>query len=92
VLLPENIKLQNKIIEIKNRIELLQPNAMETMDLDRLLQILNFAGLSGLEKLKRIGPSKATKILHERENGLFSSVRPYLLLIIKLIINNYIDL
>ena len=40
----------------------------------KVLQVLNYAGLSGLVKLKRIGESKATKILHERENGLFTSV------------------
>lgn len=41
---------------------------------EKLLDILNFSGLNGLEKLKRIGPSKAKKILKGREDGLYSSV------------------
>lgn len=41
---------------------------------EKLLEILNFSGLNGLEKLKRIGPSKAKKILKGREDGLYSSV------------------
>ena len=79
-LLPENAKLQHKIDEMKSRIDLLQvvdQNAMETINHEQLLQILNYAGLSGLEKLKRIGPAKAKKILNERDNGLFSSVLIY---------------
>ena len=44
------------------------------MDEEKLLQVLNYAGLSGLVKLKTIGETKAMKILHEREDGLFSSV------------------
>lgn len=41
---------------------------------EKLLEILNFSGLNGLEKLKRIGPSKAKKILKGREDGLYTSV------------------
>ena len=41
---------------------------------ERVLQILNYAGLSGLLKLKMIGDTKAKKILKERESGLFVSI------------------
>lgn len=41
---------------------------------EKLLDVLNNSGLNGLEKLKRIGPSKAKKILKGREDGLYTSV------------------
>ena len=41
---------------------------------EQLLQILNFAGLNGLEKLKRIGPTKAAKIIKGRDEGMYNSV------------------
>lgn len=45
---------------------------------EQLLQVLNYSGLSGLEKLKKIGPTKATKILRGREEGLYTSVWKWL--------------
>ena len=55
---------------MKKKVEVSQTVGTE----DQLLQILNFAGLSELEKLKRIGPAKAKKILKGREDGLYTTV------------------
>ena len=41
---------------------------------ERILQILNFSGYSGLMNLRRIGEVKAKKIIAERENGYFQSI------------------
>lgn len=75
--LPDNERLKEKIEDVKNRVQANRA-VVEDVGADRsekkVLQVLNYAGLSGLVKLKRIGESKATKILHERENGLFTSV------------------
>ncbi|KAM7458797.1 hypothetical protein BLSTO_00445 [Blastocystis sp. subtype 1] len=77
VYLPDNERLKEKIEDVKNRVQANRAVA-EDVGADRsekkVLQVLNYAGLSGLVKLKRIGESKATKILHERENGLFTSI------------------
>lgn len=62
---------------MKNRIQAIasvNADGNSKMDEKKLLQVLNHAGLSGLVKLKTIGETKAMKILHEREDGLFSSV------------------
>ena len=69
--LPENRKLKEKIEEMKKKVEISQTVGTE----DQLLQILNFAGLRELEKLKRIGPAKAKKIMKGREDGLYNTVR-----------------
>ena len=62
---------------MKNRVQAnaaVAEDGSAEMSEKKVLQVLNYAGLSGLVKLRRIGESKATKILHERENGLFTSV------------------
>lgn len=70
--------MKEKIRDMKNRIQAIASVNAEginsKMDEKKLLQVLNYAGLSGLVKLKTIGETKAMKILHEREDGLFSSV------------------
>ena len=81
-LLPDNERLQKKVEEVEKQIQIIasvngegeqQPNE------ERVLQILNYAGLSGLLKLKMIGDTKARRILKERESGLFVSVSRLLL-------------
>ncbi len=41
---------------------------------ERILQILNFGGMSGLLKLPKIGVVTAEKILSARKEGLFQSI------------------
>lgn len=75
--LSDNDRLKEKIDDVKNRVQankaVMEQEGSE-MSEKNVLQVLNYAGLSGLVKLKRIGESKAAKILQERKNGLFTSV------------------
>lgn len=75
--LPENERLRKKVEEVEKQIEiiaLVNGDGEQQQNEERVLQILNYAGLSGLLKLKTIGEAKAKRILKERESGLFVSV------------------
>lgn len=75
--LPENERLRKKVEEVGKRIEIIASvngDGEQQQNEERVLQILNYAGLSGLLKLKMIGDTKARRILKERESGLFVSV------------------
>lgn len=71
-MLPDNEKLKKKIEEVKTHIQMSLGDS-ETQE-ERVLQVLNFAGLSGILKLQQVGTVRAAKILHAREEGLFQSV------------------
>ena len=75
--LPENERLRKKVEEVEKQIEIIASvngDGEQQQNEERVLQILNYAGLSGLLKLKTIGEAKARRILKERESGLFVSV------------------
>ena len=69
------MKLKTKIEDVERRINMISTdaNAYEHSE-ERILQILNFSGYSGLTQLRRIGEAKAKKIMAERENGYFQSI------------------
>ncbi len=70
-LLPDNEKLKKKIEEVESHIQMsMNPESQE----ERILQILNFGGMSGLLKLPKIGVVTAEKILSARKEGLFQSI------------------
>ena len=75
--LPENERLRKKVEEVEKQIEIIASvngDGEQQQNEERVLQILNYAGLSGLLKLKTMGEAKARRILKERESGLFVSV------------------
>lgn len=75
--LPENERLRKKVEEVEKQIEIIASvngDGEQQQNEERLLQILNYAGLGGLLKLRMIGEAKAKRILKERESGLFVSV------------------
>ena len=79
--LPENERLRKKVEEVEKQIEIIASvngDGEQQQNEERVLQILNYAGLSGLLKLKTIGEAKARRILKERESGLFVSVDVFL--------------
>ena len=80
--LPENERLRKKVEEVEKQIEIIASvngdGEQQQQNEERVLQILNYAGLSGLLKLKTIGEAKARRILKERESGLFVSVDVFL--------------
>lgn len=76
-LLPENERLHKKVEEVAKQIDIIASvngEGEQQHNEERVLQVLNYAGLSGLLKLKMIGDTKARRILKERESGLFKSV------------------